>query len=184
MKKPCYHIVLVFVVTFAPSVLIAQVLGLGKRLSQYTAANGLTYHVGDTVKLAQGSATDGSFRYVQYGGWEVFFQSGHSSDAHNVERTFAGYGAVIKKIHTFKAHGIVKAVFAVDIGAGSNFDLWIDQAITSCEVVNCAPAGNQLVGRGHDEDNLDKLKKLKALLDSGAITQEEYNAQKKKLLNQ
>jgi len=29
----------------------------------------------------------------------------------------------------------------------------------------------------------DEIKKLKALLDSGAITQSEYDSQKKKLLN-
>ena len=33
-------------------------------------------------------------------------------------------------------------------------------------------------------DNLDVLAKLKSLLDSGAITQEEFNTQKKKLLGE
>lgn len=35
-----------------------------------------------------------------------------------------------------------------------------------------------------EDDNLDKLKKLKDLLDSGAITTEEYATEKQKLLNQ
>ena len=34
-----------------------------------------------------------------------------------------------------------------------------------------------------EEDNLDKIKKLKELLDMGAITQEEFDEKKKELLN-
>ncbi|MFB9841096.1 SHOCT domain-containing protein [Mucilaginibacter ginsenosidivorans] len=157
---------------------------MGKRLAEYSASNGRTYHVGDTIKLGQGSAPNGTFRYVQYGGWLVFMINGNQADDHNIEKTYSGYGAIVKKIHSFKAHGIQKVVFAVDIGGGSNFDLWIEDAIASCEIVDCKGKQVQATVVTQSDDQFDKLKKLKALLDSGAITQAEYDAQKKKLLNQ
>jgi len=174
---------LLLLLLLLPTISFAQVLGLGKRLSEYKASNGITYHVGDTVKLGQGSAPNGTFRYVQYGGWLMFTQGG-GTDAHNVERSYSGYGAVIKKIHSFKAHGIPKVVFAVDITQSSNFDLWIEDAITTCEVANCTGHAVHATVVQQSDDNLDRLKKLKGLLDSGAISQAEYNEQKKKLLNQ
>jgi len=173
-----------FLVLFLPGTCFAQVLGLGKRLSEYNASNGRIYHIGDTIKLGQGSASNGTFRYVQYGGWQVVIVGSSGADAHNVEKERSGYGAIIKKIHSFKAHGIDKVIFAVDLGLGSNFDLYIEDAITSCEIVDCTGKKMQTTIVQQSDDNLDKLKKLKALLDAGAITQAEYDAQKKKLLNQ
>lgn len=176
------HILFLFLIL--PTVTFGQVFGLGKRLSQYNASNGKTYHVGDTIKLGQGSAPNGTFRYVQYGGWLMFMINGSQADDHNIEKTYSGYGAVIKKIHSFKAHGIPKVVFAVDIGGASNFDLWIEDAIASCEIVDCKGKQVQATVVNQSDDQFDKLKKLKALLDSGAITQSEYDQQKKKLLKQ
>jgi hypothetical protein len=173
-----------FIFLFLPTSCFAQVLGLGKKLSEYKASNGKTYHIGDTIKLGQGSSPNGTFRYVQYAGIASFMNMGQEgADSHNLERNASGYEAVVKKIHQFKWHGAEKVVFAVGLGGANNFDLWIEDAITSCEIVDCKPKTQAVVVSSTD-DNLDKLKKLKALLDSGAITQAEYDAQKKKLLNQ
>jgi len=173
-----------FILLFLPTACFAQILGLGKKLSEYKATNGKTYHIGDTIKLGQGSAPNGTFRYLQYGGWETFFINSEGSDSHNVERMFSGYGATIKKMHSFKAHGIEKVVLAVSIGGISNYDLWIEDAITSCEIVDCTGKKVQATVVTQSDDQFDKLKKLKGLLDSGAITQAEYDEQKKKLLKQ
>src|SRR5882757_6227918 len=108
MKKTLFLLLLLPIVSFA------QILGLGKKLAEYKASNGKTYHIGDTIKLGQGSAPNGTFRYVQYGGWMMFMQGDKGADTHNLERSMSGYGVVIKKIRSFKAHGIDKVVFAGD----------------------------------------------------------------------
>ncbi len=54
----------------------------------------------------------------------------------------------------------------------------IEDAIPSCEIADCKTKPAKM-----SEDNLDKLKKLKALLDSGALTVAEYETEKKKILN-
>src|SRR5580704_11087624 len=94
--------ILSFLLASCTTLIHAQILGLGKKLSEYKATNGKTYQVGDTIKLGQGSAPNGTFRYLQYGGWETFFISSDGTDSHNVERQFSGYGAIIKKMHSFK----------------------------------------------------------------------------------
>eukprot|EP01037_Dinobryon_pediforme_P007925 gene7925-7995_t len=175
---------IIFLALLFPVLSSAQILGLGKKLAEYKASNGMTYHIGDTVKLGQGSAPNGTFRYLQYAGWATFLAMGdEGSDSHNAERNLSGYGAVIKKIHQFKAHGINKVVFAVGMGGVNNFDLWIEDAIVSCEIADCT--GRRVsAAQAPPSDNLDRLRKLKALLDAGAVTRAEYDAQKKKLLEQ
>ena len=54
--------------------------------------------------------------------------------------------------------------------------------------INVAPGATPLVGvpspvvEAKSEDPLERIGKLKQLLDAGALTQEEFNAQKAKLL--
>ncbi|MGZ3820985.1 MAG: SHOCT domain-containing protein, partial [Mucilaginibacter sp.] len=66
----------------------------------------------------------------------------------------------------------------------TNYTLTIDDAIQACEVVPCANNTPTTTVIQQSDDKFDKLKKLKALLDSGAISQSEYNEQKKKLLSE
>jgi hypothetical protein len=42
-----------------------------ERLDEYTASNGITYKIGDEIKLGRGSDTNGKFVYVNIGGWAV-----------------------------------------------------------------------------------------------------------------
>ena len=77
---------------------------------------------------------------------------------------------------TFKQKGAQRYVFIVGGGNITNYELYIEEAIQVCEIKDCGKKEAPVVGAA------DELKKWKALLDSGAITKEEYDAQKKKLL--
>ena len=51
--------------------LVICVLSVGyisaQSLTEYTASNNVTYHIGDTIKLGRGSAPSGDFIYCQMG---------------------------------------------------------------------------------------------------------------------
>ncbi len=132
----------------------------------YKATNGITYNVGDTLKLGQGSSANKTFVYIQVSGLMV--------DIKNPERnylpaTYAGSSLIIKSIKPHKG----KVFFFVK---GGNYAL-IDEAIAACEVIPCKET------EAPKNDKYADLKQLKELLDSGAITQEEYNKEKEKILN-
>ena len=143
--------------------------------TQYKASNGVTYHVGDTIKLGRGSKTDGSFLYFEDHGLIP-----NPRGVRNLPKEFANVGAVIKNIKTMRINGVDKYIFSVNPGGPMRYTVFIDDAIAACEVKPCAEAG----GSAPVMSVADEIKKLKALLDAKAITQAEYDAQKKKLLGQ
>lgn len=143
--------------------------------NEYKASNGVTYHVKDTVKLGRGSNPNGSFNYLQLGGWSAALSGGYS----NIGKGYANTAVVIKSIKKNKVKGVEAIYFVVGGGNISNYMLQIEAAIQTCEVIPCASNDTPVAA----EDNLDKLKKLKALLDAGAINQDEYDTQKKKILD-
>lgn len=91
---------------------------------------------------------------------------------------------MIKKIKSIKRRGAEVVIFTVGGGTLSNYNLFIEDALATCEITDCVKQGTVVVQASPPTDNLDKLKKLKGLLDGGAITQSEYDVQKKKLLDQ
>lgn len=159
-----------------------------KAQKEYKASNGITYHVGDTLRLGLGSKTDGSFLYVEdkgpLGGLGPFgnIGPGRNQPARSLPKDFANVGAVIKSIRKTSANGVQKYAFSINPGGPMRYTVYIDDAIAACEVKPCksdASATATTVGSVADE-----IKKLKALLDSGAITKSEYDSQKKKLLGE
>lgn len=171
---------LLFITMLLPLSVIAQ------KDNGYTASNGITYNIGDTVRLGKGSSPSGTFMYLQMGGWAAMmsYDTKGGPNQLNIGRAYANTGVVVKKIKTMKIKGIVKYYFVVGGGNITNYNLMIDDAIQSCEVVPCPINQVEVVNQQATPDKFDQLKKLKSLLDSGAITQAEYNEQKKKLLSQ
>lgn len=163
-------------------IIIASIQCFAQKITSYKAVNGLTYTIGDTVKLGRGSAPNGSFNYMQMSGiGALLAHKQQRSDQLNIDKTFANTATVIKKMKSVQINGIQKVTFVVDGNGPVNFNLAIDDAIQACEVIPCKdqatiPTANTATGVA------DEIAKLKKLLDSGALTQAEYDAQKKKLL--
>jgi len=143
-----------------------------ERLKEYTAINGITYREKDTLTLGLGSGAQGSFVYVEIGGWAATPGAGLGAGYGNLNLT-------IKKIKKFKFKGAEKVTFVVGGGNITNYNVYIDEAIQVCEVVPCLEPASTV----KQDDKFDKLKKLKELYDAGVLTEQEFNTEKAKLLN-
>jgi Short C-terminal domain len=150
-------------------------------LKEYHASNGKTYRPGDTIKVGLGTMPDGNFKYIQIN--ELLpgppRRNGNILNAH---KDMSGSNYVIKKIkNETEASGTNKIVFTIKTGGLPTYDIWIEEAIASCEVTPC---NDHKTGTSPNFSVADELIKLKKLLDDGAITKDEYNTQKKKLLGE
>jgi len=153
--------------------------GFSQTLKEFKAANGKTYHPGDTVKVGMGSMPDGNFKYIQITP-PPFLPPRRNGNDLNARRDFSLSNVIIKKIKKVaQLSGTEKIVFTTKTGGINNYDIWIEEAISACEVTPCAGSNPSTTNHGSVADELLKLKKL---LDAGAITKAEYDAQKKKLL--
>ncbi len=159
-------------------------LGQSNTVTEYTASNGVTYRIDDNIPLGRGSGPTGKFAHVTVGGWAV----STNADANMIGAAYAGTNVKLKRINVYtnKRRGFTKTTFIVGGGNITNYNLDIEAAIAVCEVTPCkAPenaADSATKTPAPASSPADELAKYKQLLDSGAITQEEYDAQKKKIL--
>ena len=156
-------ITLFLVMLFSVSVFAGQ-------MDSYTASNGKTYKIGDTIKLSRGSGQNGNFVYLTLGMMGSYAQLDH---------TFTGSDCKIKKI---KKNNDERIIFVVGAGGLSNYELSIEDAIATCEIADCNSNKTAPVTIVNQSSKYDELKKLKDLFDSGAITEDEYKKEKEKLL--
>ncbi len=166
---------LLLALIFIPAIALSQ-----KKIDVYSASNGITYKEGDIIKLGRGSATNGDFLYLQMGGWAALaaYDTNKGSDQNNIGRSYSGMNVTLKKMMQQTRKGATKTIFVVGGGNITNYNLLIEDAIATCEIADCK--GKEEAGLG----KLEQIKKLKELLDSGALTQKEFDEQKQKLLSQ
>lgn len=105
-------------------------------------------------------------------------------------RRYAGtnFSGKTVKVKSLIAYGRKKTGYTVvaKVGVGEMVNYWIEieNAIEGGELVPPASYARKNISSSAGGSVADELKKLKELLDAGAITQDEYDSQKKKLLAQ
>lgn len=159
------------------------------KLKEYLASNNITYKIGDTITLGQGTALNGKFNYLQMGGFGntmsiIASSMGSFNDGYamGADRNMSGQKVIIKKIKQEKNNrGSEKVYFVVGMGNFTNGNLFIEDAIQTCEIKDCSRSV-QDVNVVSKPDKYDSLKKIKELKDSGVLSQEEYEIEKSKVL--
>jgi hypothetical protein len=161
---------------------------------------------GDTLRLGIGSMPNHMYAFIYrspVNAMKVLAAFGNSSTGVH-ETSDDSYNKVYLRSDQAK-QTIVKSVFVngtkrggytvmarVGVGDMANYWIELDNAIQSSEIL--APGQLALKQKNNNIAQplqvvstlsvADELKKLKALLDDGTLSKEEYDAQKKKLLNQ
>lgn len=154
----------------------------------YTTPSGWTVKPGDELKIGKGSMPNKTFSFIYQS--PAGFATETSGDNYSNKR-YAGTNMAGKstKVKSLIAYGNKKTGYTIvaRVGFGELVNYWIeiDNAVEGGELIPpAAYAKKEQSGTSTGGSIADELKKLKELLDSGALTQEEYNAQKKKLLAQ
>lgn len=149
----------------------------GKSVPEYTTAKGTTFHKGDTIRLALGTDVGGRFKYLMT---PPNFLVGTPGMAFS--SAYANQRLVIKDLRLQDRNKrVAPRTIAVVSTGGLNGQVDVEAAEEAGEIKT---AHNQAAPSAASAPTsvADELLKLKKLLDSGAITQAEFDAQKAKLL--
>jgi hypothetical protein len=141
-----------------------------------TFAGGVTMTAGDTLTVGRGTMPNGGFKYI------YSKPSMLSTAMTPLHSSSGGMTLVVKRIDLYGNNRLGRKHFAiVNPGGLSNYMVDVADAIATGEVVKINGAKIGALSAG-TLSVADELLKLKSLLDAGAITQAEYDSQKKKLL--
>lgn len=159
-----------------------------QKLTEYKASNGITYKIGDTIRLKKGAYNKGKFIAFDTFGYASVLTT---SKQYRLPAKFQGRTAIIKTIENIVDLENNKKIarFRVKInGAMGKITLDIELAILHCEIENCKRVESTTEESVTNKetsvtDKYDQLKKLKELLDEGILTEEEFLAEKKKILD-
>lgn len=165
------------IVTAAIAIVVCN-LYAQKRISSIETRAGWIIHEGDSIRLGKGSNADGSFRYVS--GPELLKGVTYSNKENKQSHLETG----IDKRYNYNGY-VVHRIFndgTLHIRKGTRLVINIEPAIKAGELLQKREKETTImINQGSVADELAKLKKL---YDDGVLTKEEYEAQKKKLLNQ
>ncbi|HUQ97015.1 MAG TPA: SHOCT domain-containing protein [Chitinophagaceae bacterium] len=171
----------------------------GPELTKFVEANGYITTVGYTVKagdelvLGKGTLPNKFFAFIYQSPMGYFSETTYdASNRKSLTSGFAGKKVKVKRLQSYGTKRTGYNVVAI-VGAGDIVNYWIelDQAIEAGEIIIPEPYASKLdinkknaplVIQQNSVSVADEIKKLKELHDSGVLTKEEYEKEKKKLL--
>ncbi len=155
---------------------------------KYVTSTGWILREGDEIKLGKGSMPDKTFAFITETPNVLTYNQYKDYNRIKLQHTYNGRNAKIAQLYV---GGNKKTGFFITatlkVGQMSRYMLDIENAIESAEIQvpsEFTTSTNKELPSTNNASLGDELKKLKDLFDSGALSKEEYEAAKKKLLNQ
>jgi len=173
-----YKIIFLILNLFAASFVFSQSESITtkKKIITPIEVSGITINTGDIIKLGMGSAADGSFKHIRFIGG--FNNPLNQADTRMNNRE--------GKVKFFKDDSVSEG--------GSKYYVFtkfvcidIESALLDGELleINGEPLNSKTKKENavSSESTASQLLKLKELLDAGLLTREEFDEEKKKILN-
>jgi hypothetical protein len=149
------------------------------QLDSVKCSNGWVIKAGDTLKIGVGTRFDKTFAFIHTNPnlltTEIFY----------LGSSYAGFNVIVKKVNERKFKGAKKIELTVGAGNILNNFVEIEQAIEAGEILPPIEYRKKVQPSVIIQNNTsvaDELVKLKKLLDDGILSNDEFEVQKKKLL--
>ncbi len=152
-----------------------------------TSIPGWVVKNGDTLNLGKGSLPnkDFAFLYENPASFGATTRVNGRVVRNYMINNYAGSKVVLKDLNIFGSKRMGFSVYAIaGVGTFTRYYVELDNAIEAGEILPPAEFRQFTTSSKPATSVADEIFKLKQLLDAGALTQAEYDAQKKKLLNQ
>ena len=159
------------------------------------STSGYKIVIGQDLNIGTGATPDGDFKFIRRNssgfGTAMIMSDNNSYNKSELSlpRNMAGHKGKVVKIVTRGNKKIGKTYEPLITFGSGRYEIDVDNAIASGELLvpeefRPKPKGTTVVEVKQKISVADELVKLKKLLDDGILTKEEYDAQKKKLLEQ
>ncbi len=147
-----------------------------KKNDSLVTSIGWVIRQGDYIQLRNGTMDNGRFKFIQSP--EAV---GGSSALSHLPNKFGNKKYKVTKIKIFRGSQIPVISIGKIMGFENRFDVEIEGAISSGEII--VPEEYRKSQSATGPSKADELAKLKKLLDDGVLTKEEFEKEKKKLLD-
>lgn len=182
MKKHLLTLAAIALTNFA----IAQTSDLPKiNGDTLFSTSGFKIIKGELLKVGTGTMPDGSFKFIRTNSASLLAYTAtnqaRANEANSFSRSNSGQSFKVIRV---EARGNKKRgfnYFAV-LGGMVRYEVDVENAIATGEVAVPNEFKTKSASTAPALSTADELKKYKALLDDGTLTQEEFNAKKKQLL--
>ena len=156
-----------------------------------TTSTGFKVYKDLDLKIGTGSMNDGDFKFIRTNASSLFNYysntgyQGLANQANSFRRSNSGLTFKVKKMITRgnKKNGFV---YYAKIGSGMiNYEVDLENAIRSRELIipeEYMPKQKSQIQ--YSESKYDQLKKIKELKDSGVLSEEEFQKEKDKIIDQ
>jgi hypothetical protein len=177
---------LLLAILFLKAVCFAQDLPTIKGDTLYTTS-GYKVVKDQDLKIGVGAMPDGDFKFIRTNQGSLFNYSsttgyqGLANQANALPRNRSGSLMKVSKLQKRGSEKRGYTYYVLSTGL-LKYEIDIENAIQAGEIVVPQEYIKKAVGSTPPMSVADEIKKYKALLDAGAITQSEYDAKKKQLL--
>jgi hypothetical protein len=184
---------LALLIALAPAALSAQTIFESRKEaqskiegSQYTTSTGWVIKEGDTIRLGKGTMPDKTFAFITEMPSVLTVQTNVDYSKNKLGNAYNDRNAIVHNLFVFGSRKTGFYIVAkIKVGQATRYGIDIENAIEAKElhVPDQFAAKDNASASAPASSKADELKKLKELLDSGALNQDEYDAEKKKILD-